>query len=108
MFFANFVKNEKMNEKEKRFVEYWEKKRASGFYKFSLKTGLIYALFVFLSAKLLAMDFHFYKSDIGVIVLAVLIGVVILGPFLWWNRERKYKKIKSDGLLNRKTKKRKK
>jgi len=83
-----------MNNKEKQFMAYWEQKRAAGLFKFSLYTGVTYALFVIIFAKLFAWDFHFSSSDIIVSITAILIGVVILGPFLWWNRERKYNKLK--------------
>ena len=97
-----------MNEKEKQFIAYWEKKRTSGFYKFSFITGLTYAIFVIIFAKLFAWDFHFSSSDIGVVVVAVLIGIGVLGPFLWWNRERRYKKLKTKSTPAKKTKKKKK
>jgi uncharacterized Tic20 family protein len=96
-----------MTEREKRFVEYWDKKRKSGFYKFSLFTGLIYAFFVIISAKILAWDFNFSKSDFLVVVTAILIGVLILGPFLWWNRERRYKKIMDKTTKNKPKRKKK-
>ncbi len=94
-----------MTDKEKQFIEYWEKKRAAGFYRFSFVTGLTYALFVIVFAKLFAWDFRFTTADSMVAVTAILIGILILGPFLWWNRERRYKKIKSKSLVKKAKKK---
>ncbi len=97
-----------MTEKEKQFIEYWERKRSAGFYRFSIVTGITYALFVIFFAKLFAWDFHFSTSDFLVAATAILIGVVVLGPFLWWNRERRYTKIKSKTGVKKSNKKKKK
>ncbi len=97
-----------MNEKEKQFLKYWEKKREAGMFKFSLVTGFTYAIFVLVFAKLFAWDFHFSSSDILISIVAILIGILILGPFLWWNRERKYHKLLSKNNSGKKKRFRKK
>jgi len=83
-----------MRDNDKKFLEQWKKQREQGFYRFSVITGSTYAIFVFVFKKVFDWDFYFSQKDIYTLAIAFLIGILLLGPFLWWNRERKYKKIK--------------
>ncbi len=82
-----------MTEREKQFIEYWQKKRQTGIYKYSIITGFTYAVFVLIFSKLLAWNFQFTKQDLYASAFAILIGILVLGPFMWWHRERKYNKL---------------
>ncbi len=82
-----------MKESDKRFVDYWSKKREGGAVKFSIVTGVTYALFVMVFSKVFAWNFNFTQKDMMYGILSVLLGVTVLGPFMWWHRERKYHKI---------------
>ncbi len=82
-----------MTEKDQRFIEYWSKKRQQGAVKFSLVTGFVYGIFVIVFSKLFAWNWHFTQKDLSYGILSILIGITLLGPFLWWHRERKYNKL---------------
>jgi len=98
-----------MKESEKRFIEYWSKKREQGAVKFSIITGITYGIFVIVFSKVFAWNFTFTQKDIGYGILSLLIGITVLGPFMWWHRERKYKKlIENNANAKKKSKKRKK
>ena len=94
-----------MKESDKRFVDYWSKKRESGAVKYSIVTGVTYALFVMVFSKVFAWNFNFTQKDIMYGILSVLLGVTLLGPFMWWHRERKYHKILEANPKGRKKKK---
>ncbi len=82
-----------MKESDQRYLSYWENRRKQGAVKFSLVTGVIYGIFVIVFSKVFAWNWHFTQKDITYGILSILIGVTLLGPFLWWYRERKYKKL---------------
>jgi hypothetical protein len=82
-----------MTDSEKRFVEYWKKKRAGGKYKFWLITGITYGIFVVVFSKVFAWNAAFIQKDLSYAVISLIMGVMALGPFMWWHRERKYHKI---------------
>lgn len=82
-----------MKDNDKRFLDYWAKKRTQGAVKFSLVTGITYGLFVIAFSKIFDWNWHFTQKDIVYGIFSLLIGITVLGPFLWWHRERKYKKL---------------
>ncbi len=82
-----------MTEKDQRFMDYWAKKRQQGIVKFSIITGITYGIMVLVFSKLFAWNWHFTQKDLSYGILSILIGVTVLGPFLWWHRDRKYKKL---------------
>jgi len=97
-----------MTESEKRFIEYWQKKREQGAVKFSLITGVTYGLFVLVFSKVFAWDWTFTQKDLSYGIISLLIGIMALGPFMWWHRERKYKKIIEQSKSAKKNKKKRK
>jgi len=82
-----------MNERDQRFITYWKQKRQQGAVKFSLVTGVVYGVFVVVFSKVFAWNWHFTQKDIVYGIFSILVGITVLGPFLWWHRERKYKKL---------------
>ncbi len=82
-----------MKETDKRFMAYWQKRREQGAVKFSVITGITYGIFVIIFSKVFAWNWHFSQKDIIYGFFSLLIGVTILGPFIWWYRERRYKKL---------------
>jgi len=91
-----------MKDSDKRFLTYWEQKRQQGAVKFSIVTGIIYGVFVTVFSKVFAWNWQFTKKDLTYGILSLLIGVSVLGPFLWWHRERKYKKLLAEKSDNKK------
>jgi len=96
-----------MKESDKRFMTYWSKKREAGVIKFSLVTGITYALFVIVFSKVFAWNFDFTQKDITYGILSILLGISVLGPFMWWHRERKFKKLLDENKKGKKAKKKK-
>ena len=96
-----------MKDTDKRFLEYWEKNRQQGPVKFSLKAGITYGIFVIVFSKVFAWNWHFTQKDIVYGIFSLLIGVTILGPFMWWYRERRYKKLLEIQKTEKKSKKKK-
>jgi hypothetical protein len=96
-----------MKESDKRFIEYWSKKREQGAIKFSIITGITYGIFVVVFSKVFAWNFSFTQKDIGYGILSLLIGISVLGPFMWWHRERKYHKLIEQNQKNGKKSKKK-
>ncbi len=82
-----------MTDRDKRFLEYWGQKRQQGAVKFSLVTGFVYGVFVVVFSKVFAWNWHFTQKDLLYGIFSILVGITLLGPFLWWHRERKYKKL---------------
>ncbi len=97
-----------MKERDKKFMEYWAKKRTQGIVKFSLTTGITYALFVIIFSKVFAWNWTFTPKDLSYGVLSVLIGITVLGPFMWWHRDKKYKKLLAEQNEAKKLKKKRK
>ena len=97
-----------MKDNDKRFFDYWGQKRTQGAIKFSIVTGIVYGVFVIVFSKLFAWNWHFTQKDLTYGILSILIGVTLLGPFLWWHRERKYHKLLELRQQERKNKKKKK
>jgi len=97
-----------MKESDQRYLSYWENRRKQGAVKFSLFTGVIYGVFVIVFSKVFAWNWHFTQKDMTYGILSILIGVTLLGPFLWWHRERKYKKLLSQKSKSPKKKGKKK
>jgi len=83
-----------MTDRDKRFVEYWEKQRAKGIVKFSIVTGITYGIFVVVFSKVFAWNLTFSQRDILYGIFSILVGITALAPFMWWHRNRKYDKIK--------------
>ncbi len=96
-----------MKDSDKRFIEYWKKRRQQGAVKFSLITGITYGIFVIVFSKVFAWNWHFTQKDIVYGIFSLLIGISILGPFMWWYRERRYKKLLESQKTEKKAKKKK-
>jgi len=96
-----------MTENEKRFVEYWKKNREQGPVKFALKTGITYGLFVIVLSKVIEWNWTFTQKDLSYGIISLVIGVMALAPFMWWHRERKYKKLLEQSKQVKKNKKNK-
>jgi len=82
-----------MNKSDNRFLIHWEEKRKQGPVKFSLITGVTYAVFVIVFSKIFAWNWSFTEKDLGYGIVSLVIGVFALAPFMWWLRERRYKKL---------------
>ena len=95
-----------MRDIDKRFLEYWGKQRQQGAVKFSLKAGITYGIFVVVFSKVFAWKWHFTQKDILYGIFSLLIGITVLGPFMWWYRERHYKKLLELQNEEKKSKKR--
>ncbi len=98
-----------MKESDKRFVTYWVNKREQGAVKFSIVTGTTYAIMVVVFSKIFAWNWTFTQKDLSYAVVSEIIGVMALGPLMWWLRERKYHKLvsqsKPSGNKKKKSKK---
>ena len=94
-----------MKDSEKRFIEYWQKKRELGPVKFSFITGVTYGIFVLVFSKVFSWNWTFTQKDWGYAVISLVIGIMGLGPFMWWHRERKYKKLLEKSAPPKKNKK---
>lgn len=86
-----------MNEKEKRFLSYWEEKQRNGRIRFAILNGILLGSFVFIVMTCIG---YLFDNTLGTrnelllnLVLLVIGGMFYEGGFTWWANSRRYKKL---------------
>jgi hypothetical protein len=90
-----------ITEKDQEFLEYWDSKRKSGRWVYSLKHGvLIFAWPVYLLTELFKYltgraDYTFQLPVfLKGFLIWTLLGFIAFGSIMWWTQERQYHQIK--------------
>lgn len=87
-------------ERELKFIAYWEKEQAGGFLKFCFYNGMGFAVMFFI----LSMIFDIIRNGWSAInlrgvlialILNILLGFVFYGPVTWFMNKNIYKNYKA-------------
>lgn len=89
-----------ISEREEKFIEYWDQKRAMGKWRFAFIQGvLLWGIPVYAFIQLF---YYFFRDEyvfetgrfLTGLIAWIIIGFFGFGLIMWWLNERAYRKIK--------------